>query len=334
VTAMEQILTTQFVWAAVIVMLIIVGATILIIVVLRVARAMSEARERRLSEPITPLVYAVAMADDVELPSAIAAVEALNRNDRRRAETTALRVLLRVKGESRAALIQLLRAEGITARARKMSQARSWVTRARGIEILGLVGGSRAVDQISPFTSDPVAEVRVVAVRALGHCEDESAVPILVTMLRKPDAVSPTITSTALLAHAHQAHDRVLPLLYDDDPRVRRNAALLSGYLIAAGTVAALEKAVAIERDDLVRMALATSLSTVQSRSSVAVLATLCEARESSAMRRSAAIALATFPPQWTLEQRAILITDHDREVRRAVEATATAESTAERSTP
>jgi len=307
-------------------MVIIVALVILLTIGIRVARAVNEARERRLAAPITPLVYAVAMADEAGLPSAIAAVEALNRSDRHRAEAIALRVIRSVQGESRVALTQLLRAEGISARARKMSQARSWVTRARGTEILGLIGGGRTVDQISPLTSDAVAEVRLVAVRALGHCEDESAVPILVTMLRKPDSVSATITSTALLSHAHQAHDQVLPLLYDDDPRVRRNAALLSGYLIAAGTVAALEKALAIERDDSVRIALTRSLTLVQSRTSVAVLAALCDVGESLAMRRSAATAIATFPPQWTVEQRAILIKDHDREVRRAVEIVAAPE--------
>lgn len=316
---MDQFLTWEFVSAGVIVILIIVGAVILLTVALRVARAVSESRERRLTAPILPLVYAVAMADEAGLAPAIAAVEGLDRGDRRRAEAIALRILPGVQGESWASLIQLLRAEGTNARARKMSQARSWVTRARGTEILGLVAGARAVDDIRPLTADPVAEVRVVAVRALGHCDDSAAVPVLVQMLRKPDSVSATITSTALLAHAHQAHDQVLPLLYDDDPRVRRNAALLSGYLIAAGTVAALEKAVTIEREDQVRMALARSLTIVQSRSSVAVLATLCGVGESLAMRRSAAAALATFPEQWTIEQRATLSKDHDREVRRAV---------------
>jgi hypothetical protein len=316
---MDQFFTGDFVIASVIVILIIVVAVIVFTVGFRFVRIAREARAQRLTSRMRPLIYDVAMADEDSLSSAIAAVEVLGKSDRRRGEKIALQLLTGIQGESRASLIQLLRAQGTTARARKMCVARSWVTRARGVEILGLVDGARTVDDIRPLTSDPVREVRVAAVRALGHCDDPVAVPILVGMLRKPDSVSATITSTALLSHAHQAHDLVLPLLYDEDPRVRRTAALLSGYLIATGTVAALEKAIVSDRDDSVRMALCRSLTIVQSRSSVAVLASLSGHNESAVLRRTIAGALASFPPQWTVTQRAELGKDPDREVRRAV---------------
>ncbi|HYN94126.1 MAG TPA: HEAT repeat domain-containing protein, partial [Pilimelia sp.] len=87
----------------------------------------------------------------------------------RAAEHTAVALLGKIRGEAQRALIAVFEQRGIAQSALVDLRARGAVRRARAAEALGNLGRRDAVPGLCALLDDPDAEVRVVAVRALGR---------------------------------------------------------------------------------------------------------------------------------------------------------------------
>lgn len=181
---------------------------------------------------------------------------------------------------------------------------------------VGLAGHRGDAATARSHLTDPAAAVRTSALRAVQRADrlDESE---LRSALGDPD---PGVRIAALELAATTDAPPVHPLLDDPDPRVAETAAWVCGERggLAGAVIERLSEMARHHRDALCRESAVAALGALGDR--VGLAAVLAALDDKPAIRRRAVVALAAFEGA---EVEAALVrarSDHDRQVREAVE--------------
>jgi HEAT repeat protein len=157
----------------------------------------------------------------------------------------------------------------------KLRSARKWRDRAFAAELLGRVGGAKAVPVLLETVSATRTEdsdVREIALRALARIGDPGAVQPLIRALTTADAWLAPRIADILTRHGQLVVDPLIEVLSDSAPQPARAwAANVLGEIGAQRAFAALVRALS-DRDDEVRGKAATALGRLGDRRAIGYL--------------------------------------------------------------
>jgi HEAT repeat protein len=284
-------------------------------------RQIHGATTRRLTDRFRPAILQAAVAEPDELEDSLAALRSLRGRARRSAESTAIRMLYDVTGETRTNLTHALDACGTIDRAVARTTSTVPVRRARSAEILGLIDSPDAIGHLIRLAQDESSEVRSVATRALGRTGRPEAITALLAALPSSSGVPAVIVGSALLEVAQHSAAAIGKGFTDTDPAVRRTTAILASHVMSPGATPRLITTLATDDEPLVRIAAARSLTRLQTRAAVPALYDAAFS-EHPGVRVAATTALASFPTAWTRDVLRDLQQHPDVDIRRAATAT------------
>ncbi|MEV1289852.1 HEAT repeat domain-containing protein [Micromonospora sp. NPDC049679] len=277
-------------------------AAALLIAVLRAARGLRQ--RRRAERAAAPRRALLALAAGGEGAPELEAVAGMPDDAWRAVEPTALDLLAKVRGEARESLAEVFARRGVVARALRDLRDGRPITQARAAELLGRLGRREAVPALCSLVADPRAhsrrgtvtgvraELRVVAIRALGRLGDPSAVAPLVSSLGGADPAPSQLVAHALIQLGPDAAPALMTALNAPQPLVRMTVLDALGRLGAAG---AEQRVAALLHDDpspSVRETAATALGRLGTGSALRPLLDAANSDESLALRASAVRAL------------------------------------------
>lgn len=181
-------------------------------------------------------------------------------------------VLPKVRGASRAVLVEWLQVQGCIERQRVRTHKRGHVGRARAAEKLGIVAMRETAPDLIRLLEDPEPEVRIVAARALGKLGDGELVQPLLDTLVASRPVPSGIVSMALLHLGPVAVDGLVAALTNEHAVVRSIAAELLGIHGAIGAARPLTHIVEADPSAMARVSAASALGRIGVPSTVVVL--------------------------------------------------------------
>jgi HEAT repeat protein len=210
----------------------------------------------------------------------------------RAAEPGALALLGKLRGEAHQALVSVFLHRGIARKALGDLHSRSRVRRARAAQVLGDLELREAVPELCRLLTDRHLEVRVVAVRALGRIGDPAAAWRLIAGLDQNESIPSLLATHTLVQLGPEAEVTLSAAL--DHPQARVRAVCLDalGLLRATGSVQRMARI--LREDDVldVRVAAATNLGRLGTRSAVEPLTGALTPARPTALRSAAAKAL------------------------------------------
>ncbi len=208
------------------------------------------------------------------------------------AEPTAVALLGKVRGDAHRALVDVFQRRGIALRARRALRDRSPVRRARAAQLLGDLELREAVGDLGDLLGDRHAEVRIVAVRALGRIGDPGAAWRLLASLDRPDPTPALLVTDAIVQLGTEVEITLSAAL--DHPQARVRAVCLDalGLLGATGTAARVGRVLAADRELDVRVAAAATLGKLGARSGLPPLLEALRPNRPVPLRAAAARAL------------------------------------------
>ena len=215
-----------------------------------------------------------------------------SRRDRAAAEALAVETLRKVRGEARTALVEALEARGVVERAVRRARRPGALGRARAADLLGLVGGERALEPLARLLADRSPVVRRVAARAIGAVgRPEGAVPLLDSLAGRR-ALPAGVVAMALVQIGPSCATALRAALHEPSATKRLIAAQLLGHhevLAAAGDLA---DALEVEPQPAVRAELARALGSIGSPVAVPRLVDVLSGVDPPPVRAAAARAL------------------------------------------
>lgn len=212
----------------------IVALTAAAIVVVRVGRQVRQRRQAALAAgPRRALLAFVAENGERGGDELIAIPD----DAWRAAESVALGLLGKLRGEAHLALVSVFLRRGTARAALRDLRSRSRVRRARAAQVLGDLELRQAVPQLCRLLTDRHAEVRVVAVRALGRIGDPVAAWRLIAGLDQSDPVPSLLATHTLVQLGPDAEVTISAALDHPEARVRAVCLDALGLLGAAGSV-------------------------------------------------------------------------------------------------
>jgi HEAT repeat protein len=208
------------------------------------------------------------------------------------AESGALGLLGKLRGEAHVALVSVFLRRGTARAALRDLRSRSRVRRARAAQVLGDLELRQAVPELCRLLTDRHAEVRVVAVRALGRIGDPSAAWRLIASLDQHHPVPSLLATHTLVQLGPDAEVTLSAAL--DHPQARVRAVCLDalGLLGAAGSV---QRVARVLREDAtleVRVAAAANLGRLGARAALEPLTAALSPVRPAPLRAAAARAL------------------------------------------
>ncbi|MGM1029788.1 MAG: HEAT repeat domain-containing protein [Actinomycetota bacterium] len=284
-------------------LLVITGISVAaMLVALVLQRALRRRRERRqadLDRRLRPLVLEATIAEDDELGELLDRVRALDREERRHVGRTVFLMLRGVTGEAADRLRAVAVASGLAPLVIDGARDRDAVVRADAAEALGLLAPEGALGLLLELADDPSADVRTVAIRALGAFDEPQAIDRVVAALAVASGIPTSVAASALLQQGPAVADRIRAALEDADPGVRRGAARIAGLVQAPGSGEALARLVEDEHES-VRIAAMRSLERMPVRDAVPGLG--AAALAGGTVGEAAARVLVAMPRTWTRE--------------------------------
>ena len=252
-------------------------------------RAALDRRQARVEAEVRPLLLSFLAADEPD-PAALAVT---SRAAGRSIEELAAGLLIKLRGEDRRVLADLLASQGVIERARARTRRRGAVGRARAAELLGAVGEPAAVPELERLLSDRDPDVRAAGARALGKLGGAEAVPALLASLEGRRSVPAGIVTMALLHIGPAACEPLHEGLAEDyTTDVRAIAAELLGRLGALGASDDLARVLRADPSDAVRAAAARALGRIGTPRSIPQVEAALVEDESVTVRQAAAWAL------------------------------------------
>ncbi|MDT0165587.1 HEAT repeat domain-containing protein [Actinotalea sp. AC32] len=258
----------------------------------RWVRLARDRRRRRRAAPLRPLLLEVAAGEPEDAEHALEVLAGLDAARWTAVEGVVGGLLLKVRGETQRALVDLLERRGTLERARRRTRSRSLVARAEAAELLGSTGQARATRDLLPLLEDREAEVRAVAARALGRSGDASAAGPLLERLSSPRDVPARVVASAVLRLGPDAHPALATALRAAAPLERATAAEIAGLAGAIGCARDLLEGLAHDESVEVRIRCARALGRLGPRDALDPLAAATGAVEPTALRAVAARAL------------------------------------------
>lgn len=226
------------------------------------------------------------------------------------AEPGALSLLGKLRGEAHLALVSVFLRRGTARRALYDLRSRSRVKRARAAQVLGDLELRQAVPELCRLLTDRHAEVRVVAVRALGRIGDPAAAWRIIASLDQSDPVASLLATHTLVQLGPEAEVTLSAALDHPEARVRAVCLEALGLLGATG---ALDRVARVLREDSVldvRVAAATNLGRLGTRGAVEPLTEALTPARPTALRSAAARALGDLGAPSAVEALVSMIDD------------------------
>jgi HEAT repeat protein len=207
----------------------VVGISLVAVIAARTRRRRAERLRQQRSAGFRLTLMALVAGDDSE--EALQVLRSVDRRVRKALEPTAVSLLSKVKGESRAALVQLLEDWGVLARASSGLRSHRAITRASAAELIGYTGRADLAAELPGLLRDPAAHVRQVAVRALGRIGDPGWARTIIDALEDDDEIPLSTAGQALLRMGAGAVAALAVATRSGRPSVRAMAATLIGLL-------------------------------------------------------------------------------------------------------
>ena len=227
----------------------------------------------------------------------------------------ALSLLGKLRGEAHRALVTVFLRRGTARRALYELRSRSRVRRARAAQVLGDLELKQAVPELCRLLTDRHAEVRVVAVRALGRIGDPAAAWRLIASLDQPDPVPSLLATHTLVQLGPEAEVTLSAALDHPEARVRVVCLEALGLLGATGSV---QRVARVLREDSVldvRVAAATNLGRLGARSALEPLTLALTPARPTELRAAAARALGDLGSPAAVEALVVLLRDPEYRV-------------------
>ena len=230
----------------------------------------------------------------------------------RAAEAGALSLLGKVRGEAHLALVSVFLRRGTARAALRDLRSRSRVRRARAAQVLGDLELREAVPDLCRLLTDRYAEVRIVAVRALGRIGDPAAAWRLIASLDQPEPVPSLLATHALVQLGREAEVTLSAAL--DHPQARVRAVCLDalGLLGAVGSVHRIARLLREERLLEIRVAAAVNLGRLGTRSALEPLIGAVDPALPGPLRAAAAGALGQLGAPAAVPALAALLDDDE----------------------
>lgn len=228
----------------------------------------------------------------------------------RAAESGALGLLGKLRGEAHDALVSVFLRRGTARAALRDLRSRSRVRRARAAQILGDLELRQAVPELCRLLIDRHAEVRVVAVRALGRIGDPAAAWRLIASLDQPDPVPSLLATHTLVQLGPDAEVTLSAALDHPEARVRVVCLDALGLLGAAGSVPRVARVLREDTTLEVRVAASASLGRLGARSAVEPLTAALSPARPAELRAAAARALGDLGTPSAVPALAALLDD------------------------
>jgi HEAT repeat protein len=264
----------------------VVAVTVVAIVGVRVARRTRQRRQAALAAGPRRALLAF-VADNGE--HGAQELVAIPGDAWRAAELGALALLGKLRGEAHLALVSVFLQRGIARTALGDLHSRSRVKRARAAQVLGDLELRQAVPELCRLLTDRHDEVRVVAVRALGRIGDPAAAWRIIAGLDRSDPVPSLLATHTLVQLGAEAEVTLSAAL--DHPQARVRAVCLDalGLLGATGSVHRMARVLREDSYLDVRMAAATNLGKLGTRSALEPLQQALSPSRPAARRAAAA---------------------------------------------
>lgn len=291
------------------------ASAVAVIVIAKLRRVRVGARAKAMLAPHRGALIVMASGED-EDGQALAALCAVPAPIWARLRSSVVAFLPKVRGVPAEDLGGLMRSHGEIDEARRMLTSRSAVGRARAAYLLGLVRDADSVALLLPLLSDPAADVRMVAARALGTIGDPSAASGILQALRTSHGhigLPAWVAAEALLAMGTEVGPALEFGLSSSDPAVRNVCAVVAGHGTYFTVAPQLRILLATDSDADVRASAAVALGRVGGAGDAAILARYAEASETTVLRRTCAAALGELGHRESLETLTGLLGDGDR---------------------
>ncbi|WP_306212700.1 HEAT repeat domain-containing protein [Actinoplanes sp. RD1] len=228
----------------------------------------------------------------------------------RAAEPHALALLQKLRGEAHLGLVSVFLRRGVARAALGQLRSRSRVRRARAAQVLGDLELRQAVPALCELLTDRHAEVRVVAVRALGRIGDPAAAWRIIASLDRPDPIPSLLASHTLVQLGADAEVTVSAAL--DHPQARVRAVCLDalGLLGATSSVHRIARVLREDNHLDVRVAAAAALGKLGTRTALDPLTLALHSSRPTRLRVAAARALGDLGAPSAVPTLAGLLTD------------------------
>ncbi|GAB7047018.1 HEAT repeat domain-containing protein [Catenuloplanes indicus] len=274
---------------AIVVLAVVVFALSVLIVLVRATRRLLLRHRARLAErPRLALLEFVAEAGAEGADELVA----MPRREWRAAEPGAIALLGKVRGEAHTALVDVFARRGLIAEELADLTHRSRVRRARAAEALGNLEHRPAVPALCALLDDPHAEVRLVAVRALGRIGDPAAASPLLDSLARADPTPSQLVAQSLAQLGPDAEPALSAALGHPEARVRVTALDALGLVGSAVLVEPVARVLEEDPSLDVRRAAANTLGRMGGRAAVPPLVVALGADHPDPLRAVAARAL------------------------------------------
>lgn len=264
-------------WWVCVVFVVLVVLTAALLVVLRLSLDAIEERRQRRATAVRDLLFTHLMGEPDEAEEARRNLKSWRGRRWDFAEQQAFLLLPKLRGDIRAALVELLRERGALHHA--LAQLGSWsaVHRCRGAFGVGVLGGEEHVESLVPLLQDATFLVRRVTVRALGNLGSGAAVAPLLRTTGDEQRLSRDLVYALHRIGSEAAPDLraelEAALAGDSEGRHPDIAARALGLVEDLGAVPLLLRVVPSALDAPTRLAAAEALGRIGSPEAIPVLA-------------------------------------------------------------
>ncbi|MFI5933667.1 HEAT repeat domain-containing protein [Actinoplanes sp. NPDC051494] len=228
----------------------------------------------------------------------------------RAAEPHALALLGKLRGEAHLGLVSVFLRRGTARAALGRLHSRIRVRRARAAQVLGDLELRQAVPELCRLLTDRHAEVRVVAVRALGRIGDPAAAWRIIASLDRADPIPSLLASHTLVQLGAGAEVTLSAAL--DHPHARVRAVCLDA-LGLLGATASVDRIARVLKEDAhldVRISAAVALGKLGTRSALEPLTLALHSSRPNALRAAAAKAIGELGAPSAVPTLAVLLDD------------------------
>ncbi|MDQ1534292.1 MAG: hypothetical protein QOF28_2053, partial [Actinomycetota bacterium] len=197
-------------------------------------RVAMDSRRARIEARVRPRLMKLLASEGQEETD----LSGVSGGDGRVLESVTASLLTKLRGEDRAAVVQMLEVRGTLRAARRSLRGVGTVRRARAAEFLGATGTSAAYEDLCRLLEGRNTELRNVAARALGRLGIASPVEPLLRALDGPRSVPTGIVTMALLHIGPPSEEPLRKIgLSNESPLARQISAELLGVLGAYAAV-------------------------------------------------------------------------------------------------
>ncbi|MGB3257101.1 MAG: HEAT repeat domain-containing protein [Ornithinimicrobium sp.] len=274
----------------------VLALQLVLVVGARVARTTRQGRDARALSPLRPLLLELASGDDDASEDLAGVLAGAPPSTRMVLDEAILQLLGKIRGDSSAALVDVLHRHGRERKAIEDLASRSSVTRAHAVWTLGVMQEAESVPKVVPLLHDRSPDVALTAARALGMMGDPVAATAILTSaapVGSRPGLPAWIAVEAVTSLGTVTAPQVRAALDHPSSDVRWAAAMVIAQVPLLACAQALRESVARETHPRLVSVMVLALGVVGSPRDTALLGSLLEETQDAQIRRAAIGALA-----------------------------------------